>query len=124
MIGRQSRMTVLAARTYDNRKSVVGMSSPGGENSPKERARIELPNRSGRRRFKPSGDDSPSPGGEGRGEGELSPAEARGSDQPVHEEGRGEGELYKFFTICTVSQLVLAGNFPFCPAAFKTKIIP
>jgi DNA polymerase len=32
---------------------------------------------------KPTGDDSPSPGGEGRGEGELSPAEARGSDQPI-----------------------------------------
>jgi molybdenum cofactor cytidylyltransferase len=35
-------------------------------------------------RFKSSGDDSPSPGGEGRGEGELSPAEARGSDQSVY----------------------------------------
>jgi DNA polymerase len=33
---------------------------------------------------KPPGDNSPSPGGEGRGEGELVTAEGRGSDQPVH----------------------------------------
>jgi hypothetical protein len=35
---------------------------------------------------KPSGDNSPSLGGEGRGEGELSPAEVRGSDQLVRAE--------------------------------------
>jgi len=35
---------------------------------------------------KPSGGDSPSPGGEGRGEGEISLAEARGSDQTIHGE--------------------------------------
>jgi DNA polymerase len=32
---------------------------------------------------KPAGDDSPSPGGEGRGEGELLSAEARGSNQRI-----------------------------------------
>jgi (E)-4-hydroxy-3-methylbut-2-enyl-diphosphate synthase len=34
--------------------------------------------------FKPTDGNSPSPGGEGRGEGELSPAEGRGSNQSVH----------------------------------------
>jgi hypothetical protein len=40
------------------------------------------------RRFRPSDYHSPSPGGEGRGEGGISSAEARGSEQLVHGEVR------------------------------------
>ncbi len=45
-------------------------------------------------RRKSSGDNSPSPRGEGRGEGELSSAEVRGSDQLVPETHPGVSEIW------------------------------
>jgi hypothetical protein len=75
------------------------------------------------RRFKPSDDDSPSPGGRASsergerhyaccsfvGEGELSPAETRGSDQTVH----GKGELTSNMQI-TNNHSLLARAFILC----------
>jgi Cd2+/Zn2+-exporting ATPase len=46
------------------------------------------------RRFKPSGDDSPSPGEEGRGEGELTLTEVRGSNQRAQREDSGVSEIW------------------------------
>ena len=61
----------------------LNTSVPVQESSLKN-SRIEPLNRLRRSAFQKSDDHSPSPGGEGRGEGELSPAEVRGSDQPIH----------------------------------------
>ncbi len=64
--------------------SAISLSRSGGEedrneNSPKDNSRFEPLNHPDRSTFQTSDDNSPSPGGEGRGEGELASAEARGS---------------------------------------------